>query len=518
MHFISRSLRYGMACLAGLFVLSVFYPQPWLYLGLPLRFDLHSSLSALFNQSSLIVAFLLLALLLSLLRIRQLKHQITLAAKARISNYHAIEAAVYEGMPFIDTQLGQCELKPIKDALNWQQQQHRALTEKLKTGQQQRQRDANRWQQSEQERRQLKLALLELKEKNLQLTQQITHLNQIYPQKIQTLQQQVDTAQRELSAELMPVLTQLAEVINELSYLQWRSAWVNQAAVLRSLQQDVECQYQTLIALFSLQHQQAALTENNILPLGQAIITPDIQRWQLVWFSQDESEAELTQIRDWGFSIRRASDVNELNALINKHQCHCVLVDLTCQGEMLETLDSELESEPLIILVSQHWSEAKIQEYLSFADGVLTSPLIRQDLLRALGCNVQTDVSEAAYQLELLLQGQLPLDADIALLATPETMLKQQVMDKQQHLTPHVTEALFELASLAEQIAQGKAIKQSADRIIGLSEDLTLPVLAVVARELRQQYQAKQDVTALCFLLWHCYQDSVRAFNARTES
>ncbi|MCE2594468.1 hypothetical protein K6Y31_06545 [Motilimonas cestriensis] len=518
MQLISRRLGYTFSCFLLLLLLSVLYPEPWLYLDWPLGFDLHSGLSLVGQQLSLERLLLILALAMSVLRIYQLKQQIIKTAKVRISTYQGIEAAVYEGSQFIDRELDPLEIKPIKDALYWQQQQQKALNEKLSALQQQKQRENKKLSVLEQEKRQLKLGLLELKETNQQLTQQIAHLNQYFPKQLQGLTQEFDDYKTKQSKLVQPSVDCLAQVIDELSYLQWRTATANQAAVLRSLQFDLEREYQRLLDGVGLKKDRPATLANKILPLGQHVLSVDVASWSVVWFSHDKLSSQFENMAEWGLSVCAASDIAELNTVISKTKGNVILVDLATQEATLSQLDSELSADALIVLVDKYWSEARIQQYSAVADGVLVSPFARQDLLRILSGVARGDTSDSAYQLELMLQGQLPSEVAVPLLAAKEEMIKQQVINQNMQPNPQVTEALFDLASLAEQVVDGQMIKENTNKIIMLSERLALPLLTVVARELAQQYRAKQDVSALCFLLWHCYQDSVRAFNARTES
>ncbi|MDO6524569.1 hypothetical protein Q4519_02625 [Motilimonas sp. 1_MG-2023] len=517
MRLITRPLSYTLACLALLLTLLLLYPEPWLYFGWPLGVDLQSGLLAIGSKLSWLVMLLLLALGLSLCRINQLKLQIAKAAKLRISTYQDIEAAVYEGSPFIESDLDPSEIKPIKDALYWQQQQQKALSEKLTVLQQQKQRENKKLSLLEQEKRHLKLNMLELKEKNQQLTQQITHLNQFFPKQLQELAEEFEQYKSKQSQLVQPLVDGIVQVIDELSYLQWRPATANQAAVLRSLQHDLEREYQRLLDTVGLEKERPATLANKILPLGPHVLSVDASAWSLVWFSHDQDSSQLESMIEWGISVSVASDATQIGGVLSKIKNNVILVDLGTQAGALPQLESEFGADALIVLVDKHWSEAQIQQYSAVADGVLVSPFLRQDLLRILSGMARGDISDSVHQLELMLQGQLPSEVVEPLLAPQEVMVKQQVMDDKKQLSPKVTEALFDLASLAEQVADGQMVNENASKIIILSERLALPVLAVIARELAQQCKAKQDVTALCFLLWHCYQDSVRAFNARTE-
>ncbi|MCE2570907.1 hypothetical protein [Motilimonas eburnea] len=532
------------AVLIGLLI--VVYPQPWQALGVSLELaiwpasGLHSLWQWLAPWQPVVIVLLLVLQWATWHQAKGEKRQYQQSQQARRRAYQQLEAQVYEGKPLFERGMKTVEYKPVVDALYWQQQQLTALQHKQSQLEKNLAHERKAKAQLEQDKRKLSLSLLEIKEIDKQRCEQISHLKFCFADELAALKERLSYYRELRTSTYQHWAKLLPKMIENSQYLYLESQLPNHAMLAKRLKSQLEEELDTLVSYFDICPEQAVTPQwqmPSVMSTSHAGYLQQLGRaqahqWQFVLLGA-ELNGLLAQLTQQGFNAELVADEGGLADRIKADKAQsaslCVVVDcdMRLHGPKqipdderlahLSNLDGVLEPDTLLLAVSQHWSWHDVHSFQARVDGLLVYPVGLFDVLRCLPCISMPADEDSVAQLEHLLQTQLPSEQAFTLLASNEVMQQKQILDQEQHLMPQVPQALFDLAAAAEALTKQQGVMENSETLIQLSEQLALPMLALVARELVAQHRQNQDISALCLVLWQCYQESVRAFNARTE-
>lgn len=548
-------------------LLVALYPEPWQALGFPLEVDFWPSFYALLSSiwqwlaplQPVFIALLLMMQWFAWRKFKQQKQKYLHDQQARIGAYQQLEANVYEGKPLFAKGMAAVEYQPVVDALYWQQQQFTALEQKQSRQEKQLAREREAKTKLEQEKRKLSLSILEMKDIDKQRCDQISHLKFCFSDELAKLQERLNYYGALRSRTYQHWSQVFPQLIETCQYLYLEANHPAQAMLAKELKHYLENELDALVNYFDISPERAqkqqwqmpsSLSLQSVAALQSHLIsTAHANHWRFILLGDGLSDL-FEQLMQQGFNAELVSETAQLASYLpmslSQSNATCVIVDCDsdlrqnveakpAQGtqsemgiepldrlnqlinERLDELDNLLPPDTLLLSVCRQWSWHGVREYQARVDGLLVYPVSLFDLLRCLPIAPVANDEDNLNQLENLLQAQLPKEQDLALLASSEEMQQKHILDTEQHLLPEVPQALFDLAEAAEALTKEQSVAQNSATLIRLSEQLALPMLAVVARELVVQHQQNKDISALCLVLWQCYQESVRAFNARTE-
>lgn len=546
--------RVSYAMCIVLFV--VIYPEPWVTLRVPIEVDFWPQGYAFFSGlwqwvaplQPLVIALLLMAQWISWRKYRLEKEKIYQQKQERMAEYQQLEAQIYEGKPLFAKGIGTVEYKPLVDALYWQQQQLTALQHKQLQLDKHFARERELKAKLEQEKRRLSLSLLEIKETDKQRCEQIRHLKLCFADEVADLKERLNYFGALRSSTYQHWAQLLPQLIETCQYLYLDVNHPAHAMLVKQLKCQLEDELDALVSYFDVSPERAQSMRwqmpSMLSPLAQVaqqhhlVSTAQANQWQFMLVGNGLNSL-FEQLVQQGFNAQFVADIAsllpQLQGAATQSKSICVVLDcnssyLSGQGqqhqqdnlrvdysELFNELDAVLPPDILLVAASQQWSWQGVHQYQMRVDGLLTYPISLFDLLRCLPVSSVPSDEDNLSQLEQLLQTQLPKEPDLTLLASNEEMQQKHILDTEQHLLPEVPQALFDLAEAAEALTKEQGVAQNSATLIRLSEQLALPMLAVVAKELVAQHQQNKDISALCIVLWQCYQESVRAFNARTE-